>query len=131
MNSLVRDLDRRLTRDHNITFVQAITLMTIASFDIAQPNMVAQALSQQSQTVTGVLDRLERAGHVKRLRDMDDHRAVRLQLTASGARLAAEVVVSMDEYGGGMFSPATDDGLRALVDGLKRVHASIEAATPT
>lgn len=131
MNSLVRELDRRLLHDHDITFVQAMTLMSIASFETPQPHMVAEALSQQSQTVTGVLDRLERAGHVRRLRDMDDRRAVRLQLTASGERLAVEVVKGMEGHGAGMFSPATDGTLRELAGGLVALHTSLEAAAPT
>lgn len=86
-NAAVRELDQRLGRDHDITFIQAVTLLAIDSFDRPQPHLVADYLSQQSQTVTGVLDRLERAGHVSRQRDLGDRRAVRLELTASGRRL--------------------------------------------
>ena len=83
-NAAVRELDQRLMRDQGITFVQAVTLLAISSFDRPQPHLVADYLSQQSQTVTGVLDRLERAGHITRQRDMGDRRAVRLELTDSG-----------------------------------------------
>jgi DNA-binding MarR family transcriptional regulator len=86
-NAAVRELDQRLGRDHDITFIQAVTLLAIDSFDRPQPHLVADYLSQQSQTVTGVLDRLERAGHVSRQRDLGDRRAVRLELTSSGRRL--------------------------------------------
>ena len=60
--TVVRELDQRLTREHDVTFVQAVTLLAIESFEQPQPHLVAQYLSQQSQTVTGVLDRIERAG---------------------------------------------------------------------
>lgn len=87
-NAIVRELDQRLGHDHDVTFIQAVTLLAIDSFDRPQPHLVADYLSQQSQTVTGVLDRLERAGHLVRKRDMEDRRAVRLELTAAGKRLA-------------------------------------------
>ncbi len=90
-NATIRELDQRLVRDHRVTFVQAVTLLAIDSFDRPQPHLVADYLSQQSQTVTGVIDRLERAGHVARRRDLNDRRAVRLELTDSGQRLAATV----------------------------------------
>lgn len=90
-NAFVRELDRRLVQEDDVTFIQAITLLAIDSFDCPQPRLVADFLSQQSQTVTGVLDRLERAGHVQRLRDMEDRRAVRLQLTDSGKRIARAI----------------------------------------
>ena len=56
-NAIVRELDQRLGRDHNVTFIQAVTLLAVDSFDRPQPHLVADYLSQQSQTVTGVLDR--------------------------------------------------------------------------
>lgn len=90
-NSLVREMDQRLAREHGVTFVQAVTLLAIDSFERPQPHLVAQYLSQQSQTVTGVLDRIERAGLIERLRDLSDRRAVRLVLTPAGAALAAHL----------------------------------------
>jgi DNA-binding MarR family transcriptional regulator len=97
-NAIVRELDQRLGRDHNITFIQAVTLLAVDSFESPQPHLVADYLSQQSQTVTGVLDRLERAGHVARRRDLSDRRAVRLELTASGAKLVSAIKVSLRKH---------------------------------
>jgi DNA-binding MarR family transcriptional regulator len=97
-NAIVRELDQRLGRDHDVTFIQAITLLAVDSFERPQPHLVADYLSQQSQTVTGVLDRLERAGHIRRLRDLDDRRAVRLELTESGARLVAAIKTTLKAH---------------------------------
>ncbi len=90
-NAVVRELDQRLGKEHDVTFIQAVTLLAVDSFDRPQPHLVADYLSQQSQTVTGVLDRLERAGHITRRRDLEDRRAVRLELTASGERLVSAI----------------------------------------
>src|SRR5688500_14498395 len=90
-NAIVRELDQRLGREHDVTFIQAVTLLAVDSFDRPQPHLVADYLSQQSQTVTGVLDRLERAGHITRRRDLEDRRAVRLELTPSGERLVKSI----------------------------------------
>ncbi|HMO54384.1 MAG TPA: MarR family winged helix-turn-helix transcriptional regulator [Tepidiformaceae bacterium] len=97
-NAAVRELDQRLMREHDVTFVQAVTLLAIDTFDRPQPHLVAEHLSQQSQTVTGVLDRLERAGHVTRRRDLDDRRAVRLELTESGRVLVDEMSESLKKH---------------------------------
>ena len=95
-NTVVRELDQRLTREHDVTFVQAVTLLAIDSFEQPQPHLVAQYLSQQSQTVTGVLDRIERAGLIERLRDMGDRRAVRLVLTPKGDALVQRLRDSLE-----------------------------------
>lgn len=97
-NAAVRELDQRLTKEHDITFIQAVTLLAIDMFDKPQPHLVAEHLSQQSQTVTGVLDRLERAGHVVRQRDLDDRRAVRLELTPTGRDLVDEMSESLRKH---------------------------------
>ncbi len=97
-NATVRELDQRLMREHDVTFIQAVTLLAIDTFDRPQPHLVAEHLSQQSQTVTGVLDRLERAGHVTRQRDLDDRRAVRLELTDTGRVLVEEMSESMKKH---------------------------------
>lgn len=97
-NAIVRELDQRLGREFDVTFIQAVTLLAVDSFERPQPHLVADYLSQQSQTVTGVLDRLERAGHLTRQRDLEDRRAVRLQLTESGKALVKRVRKALQEH---------------------------------
>ena len=129
-NAAVRELDQRLMRDHDVTFVQAVTLLAIDSFDRPQPHLVADHLSQQSQTVTGVLDRLERAGHVARCRDLGDRRAVRLELTASGRRLVDAMSATLSGHVCDVLK-GVDSGRRNLLhDSLHRLEASIRSAAP-
>lgn len=129
-NAAVRELDQRLVREHGVTFIQAVTLLAITNFERPQPHLVADYLSQQSQTVTGVLDRLERAGHIVRLRDLGDRRAVRLELTGSGQSLVDAVSDSlrahMDDVLKGM-EPARRKSLRRDLGSLE---SSIRSAAP-
>ena len=50
------------------------------------PGELSSELELSSGAMTNRLDRLERAGLVRRLRDPDDRRGVRIQLTADGER---------------------------------------------
>jgi DNA-binding MarR family transcriptional regulator len=122
-NAIVRELDQRLGRDHDVTFIQAVTLLAVDSFDRPQPHLVADYLSQQSQTVTGVLDRLERAGHIIRKRDLEDRRAVRLELTASGSRLVGGIRDTLERHVGDVTSgvrPSDRTRLNELLAGLEQ-----------
>lgn len=47
---------------------------------------VAQRIGVTEKTITGIVDRLERAGFVRRARDEADRRVVRVRLTPTGAR---------------------------------------------
>ncbi|HEX6030521.1 MAG TPA: MarR family transcriptional regulator [Tepidiformaceae bacterium] len=114
-NAIVRELDQRLGREHDITFIQAVTLLAVDSFDRPQPHLVADYLSQQSQTVTGVLDRLERAGHIARRRDLEDRRAVRLELTPSGERLVRAISSDLRRHVGSILGNL-DQSVRTRLD---------------
>lgn len=129
-NAIVRELDRRLGRDHSITFIQAVTLIAIDSFERPQPHLVAEYLSQQSQTVTGVLDRLERAGHVRRFRDLDDRRAVRLELTEQGQGLVDAMGATLQHHVDELFQSLDSQTKRRVISDLECVERSVQRATP-
>lgn len=128
-NGIVRELDRRLMREHDVTFVQALTLLAIQSFDRPQPRLVAEYLSQQSQTVTGVLDRLERAGHIRRFRDLADRRGVRLELTGSGLRLTEALRERLGQYMEELFRGVPQRARQQLRELLDQVNRSIATAS--
>ncbi|MEO9255761.1 MAG: MarR family transcriptional regulator [Tepidiformaceae bacterium] len=129
-NATVRELDQRLGRDHDITFIQAVTLLAIDSFDRPQPHLVADYLSQQSQTVTGVLDRLERAGHVARRRDLGDRRAVRLELTDSGRRLVDAMSTTLRRHVEEVLNGLNENTREHLRKDLDELEQSIKTTIP-
>jgi DNA-binding MarR family transcriptional regulator len=129
-NALVRELDRRLSQDHNVTFIQAVTLLAIDAYDQPQPHLVAEHLSQQSQTVTGVLDRLERASLVARVRDLNDRRGVRLNLTTDGRELVTALKESLDAHLLALLNRVPPERQERLQIELDLVEASVrEVAT--
>lgn len=123
-NAIVRELDQRLGRDFDVTFIQAVTLLAVDSFERPQPHLVADYLSQQSQTVTGVLDRLERGGHLTRQRDLEDRRAVRLQLTESGKALVKRVRKALQEHVADVLANVGEAERRTLWDALDGLDRS-------
>ncbi len=59
---------------------------------------VAEQLLLRHHSTVGLVDRAEAAGLLRRIRDVDDHRVVRLQLTPSGEeRLAALSALHLEE----------------------------------
>ena len=51
---------------------------------------LGEAVDLRSASVTALVDRLERAGHVRRVRDADDRRRVGLEMTDAAMRSGAE-----------------------------------------
>jgi DNA-binding MarR family transcriptional regulator len=68
-----------------------------------KPSMVATVLFQETQSITGILHRIEAKGWVRRTPDPRDRRAVGLELTDEGRTLTAEVVQISEELYNEMF----------------------------
>ena len=67
------------------------------------PGLLAEAAGLTPSTLTSVLDRLERAGYLQRVREPANRRRVLLQLTATFAEMTEEI-----------FAPVAADGAAQL-----------------
>src|SRR5439155_5099473 len=54
------------------------------------PVRLASYLAQESQSLTGLLDRMETQGWVRRVRDLPDRRSLRIELTPEGEKKLLE-----------------------------------------
>lgn len=88
---------RRLARLHGLTEPQAICLNAINRAGELNPGQLARTISLSPPTVTGILDRLERRGLIKRERAARDKRQVVVCLTDDGRRLLENSPPPMQE----------------------------------
>ena len=102
-------------REAGLAPQQHQALLAIKGFDGA-PTIgdLAERLAIKHHSAVGLVDRLVKAGHLKRRQDSVDRRRVTLALTASGERLLAEL------------SSAHRDELRMLTPSLKALFAKLE-----
>jgi DNA-binding MarR family transcriptional regulator len=70
--------------------------------------------------VTAALDRLERAGYVRRVRDDQDRRRVLVEVTEKMLADAQEIYGPLAERVEELLGPYTDDQLRAMIDVMRR-----------
>ncbi|MGC0363283.1 DNA-binding MarR family transcriptional regulator [Rhodococcus sp. 27YEA15] len=82
---------------------------------------LAERLRIVPRSATDVVDSLEAAGWVSRTPDPDDRRAVLLQLTDSGAALAAEVAQAQRRESSDVFDDLDEDERTILHQLLERV----------
>ncbi len=99
--AVFKTLDRALL-PLGITAPQAMALTVIAeSRGPVTPTRIAEALALETQSVTGLVDRMEARGWVQRVRDLGDRRSLRVALTPAGeAKLtetAAPMATALDE----------------------------------
>jgi DNA-binding MarR family transcriptional regulator len=82
-------LYKPLLDELGLTYPQYIALLALWERDGVMVSELGERLSLDSGTLTPLLKRLEGAGLVARIRDVDDERRVRINLTGAGRRLKA------------------------------------------
>jgi DNA-binding MarR family transcriptional regulator len=117
---------RPLLEAEGVTMPQAILLQTLQR---AGGRQSARELGRDchmlASTVTGVIDRLELAGHVRRERDSSDRRVVWVVLTGEGEELVARMP-SFFEHLGKAFTVLPSRELEQMRESLLRVLAAGE-----
>ncbi|MBS0274431.1 MAG: winged helix-turn-helix transcriptional regulator [Proteobacteria bacterium] len=104
-------------RESGLAPQQHQALLAIKGFEKDEPPAVgdlAERLAIKHHSAVGLVDRLVKAGHLKRRHDDADRRRVMLSLTASGEKLLADL------------SAAHRHELRMLTPSLKALFAKLE-----
>lgn len=89
---LQRGLEQHMLAEDGLTSAQSGVLFFLGRNDGALIGDVASALDLVPSAITGLADRMERAGLVKRKRDGSDGRAQRVYLTDAGEKIRKRAV---------------------------------------
>lgn len=89
-----------------------------------KPSAIATLMFQETQSITGILHRIEARGWVQRTPDQNDRRAVGITLTTSGHKLTTEIVEISKELYRELFASALTTADKRQVEALlKKVRA--------
>jgi len=117
----MRFLSERMA-PYGLTVVQSMVLAFLSDADGTTSADLGARTQLDSATLTGVIDRLEAAGHVRRAKHPSDRRAVMLRLTDSGADTAARVRAEIEKANREFFKAAgiaDESGLRRALAGIR------------
>lgn len=78
---------RQLAAQIGLTGPQLVLLRTLESEGTTTASVLANAAALSQGTVTGIVDRLESAGLVRRARDLADRRRISISLTPAGEKV--------------------------------------------
>jgi DNA-binding MarR family transcriptional regulator len=88
---------RRLTkgeaRKHDLTGPQLTVIKLLAGIGDLSLTELSESMQTKNSTVTGIIDRMENAGLVRRVRSETDRRVVLIHLTPQGAKLARAIPI--------------------------------------
>ena len=74
-----------------VTSAQALVLLSLLEADQVTSRHLGEKTELDSATLTGLLDRLAKAGFIERRANLDDRRAIRVCLTRQGQTTAGQI----------------------------------------
>lgn len=126
--NLVEPLRVRFWHDRGLTIAQIGLLFALHHQDRLSVGEIARELRTRPATVTGLVDRLDRAGYVSREVDDVDRRVVRVSLTDPGRGVLEEILTEGRAFMHRAFDVLGDARVAALANLLTElVEASATA----
>lgn len=116
-------------RENHVTFTQFRAILLLNETESQTLSQLSDALSRTRCTITGLVDRLEGKGLVRRKRSRKDRRLIFVSLTEKGRLLAEElkekVVPEISQLSDRIMGMMTDSEITALYSALGKLNRSI------
>ena len=81
----------------DLTPVQYAILYCLWENDKKSPKEIAERLKLENSTISGILERMEKKGLIKRMISKEDRRFIQIMLTEKGAVLEKDVLAAVDK----------------------------------
>lgn len=117
--NLVEPLRVRFWHERGLTLVQVGMLFQLDQRDGQAIGELAAKLHVRPASVTGLADRLERGGYVRRRGDASDRRVVRVSLTPAGGRVLERIRAESRTYLGRALESMGEARVEALAELLE------------
>jgi DNA-binding MarR family transcriptional regulator len=122
---LILNLQKAFSDAHlEVTPIQAMVLFLLQKRDGASLTELSQGLMLENPTVTGLTDRLEKLGYVKRADHPNDRRVYLIHLTKKGdavAKRALPIIKKLnEEIKGGYSGKEIEDFKKVLIGAFKK-----------
>lgn len=130
LRRIIRAIDqhsRKLRRIFNLTIPQIVTLHQLTDSGGCTAGELAKRVYLSQATMTGIIDRLEKRGLVRRIRCVDDRRRVMINLTEEGQEVVTFMPKPLQDQFINRLTALPQAEQSAIADTLSRVVSMMEA----
>lgn len=121
----LKRLNARL-RKERITFSQYSVLLALSRSGPVQMNKLSEHMLVAPANVTGLVDRMERKGYVRRKRNEKDRRLYMIEETEKGSRIFKSISSRFRQYAGNLGSTLTQEERVSTLAALRKVRMEVE-----
>jgi DNA-binding MarR family transcriptional regulator len=126
-----RRITKGMAREVGLTGPQLTVIKLLESFDDLSLSSLSERIRAQNSTVTGIIDRMEREGLVRRERSTVDRRVVHIKLCDKGMKLARQIQVEPMEIFRDALASLSQADLRDLLRIMNKLQKYVRSRVPT
>ena len=123
--TVLKRLNARLQKE-SITFSQYSVLLALSRNGPMQMSKLGEHMLVAPANVTGLIDRMENKGYVRRRKDKNDRRLYLIEQTEEGERIFRHISGRFRQYAGSLGSTLTARELDSALLALRKVTAELE-----
>jgi MarR family transcriptional regulator, organic hydroperoxide resistance regulator len=120
-----RRLTKGLASQFGLTGPQLTVIKLLETLGDLSLSSLSERIRAQNSTVTGIIDRMEREGLVRRERSTSDRRVVYIRLSEKGAKLAKDIEVEPMEIFRSALTSLSSAELRDLLRILSKLQKQV------
>lgn len=123
------ELSRRF-RSHygkiNLTYPQGVVLSVLSTEGTLPISTLAELTGSANSTISGVVDRLEKMGLVRRVRSETDRRVIYVELTEKYDEIHQLATTSVHDYFSELMVDVSEEDGRAILRGMELMCRALE-----
>ena len=125
-----RRLTKGMASQFGLTGPQLTVIKLLETFDNLSLSSLSERIRAQNSTVTGIIDRMEREGLVRRERSTVDRRVIHIRLSDKGQKLARQIQVEPMEIFREALAALTQADLRDLLRIMNKLQKFVRSKVP-
>jgi DNA-binding MarR family transcriptional regulator len=125
LNDTMQQHTDATSRHLEMTTSEVRTLSLVARRSAVTPTELGARLGVTSGGMTGIVDRLERAGHLRRREDATDRRKVRVEVTEEAGAVARSALGGLNRTLRQLLATRSPEELQTIADFLTELEAAI------
>ncbi|CAM3455669.1 MarR family winged helix-turn-helix transcriptional regulator [Cytobacillus oceanisediminis] len=122
ISGIIKQKGREILSDFTITPPQFVALQWLFEEGDMTIGELSNKMYLACSTTTDLVDRMEKNNLVKRVKDPNDRRVVRIQLLEEGERIIEEVIKKRQEYLKEVLKDFSNEEVLYLKDNLMKLH---------
>ena len=137
IGSLMKQIKTKLEKnlranfsDHNLTFSQLSVLGLLHQNGEMRISDLNKKMGLTKSTTSGIVDRLEKMGLVRRIRNEQDRRVVKVELTDKVNELTRDFEAALEDSFSAFFKNASEDDINDIIKGLDKFNRVLGSTNP-